>query len=94
MSTGRLRLRLKVQPKARRSAIQGVIRDAEGEVALKIAVSAAPEGGKANAAVAALLAETLGVAKSAVSVVAGATDRCGGDSRRSRGAGRAARGGD
>ncbi len=43
--------------------------------ALKLSVSAPPEDGKANAAVIALLARTLGVAKSAISVVSGATDR-------------------
>ena len=42
---------------------------------MKLAVGAPPENGKANDAVIALLAETLGVAKSAISVVSGATDR-------------------
>jgi uncharacterized protein (TIGR00251 family) len=69
-----IRLRLKVQPKARRSRVEGIGPDIEG-AALKLAVTAPPEDGKANAAVIALLAETLGVAKSAVSVVSGATDR-------------------
>ena len=45
------------------------------ERALKISVTAAPEGGKANEAVIALLAKEWGVAKSAISVVTGATDR-------------------
>ena len=73
--TDGLRLRLKVQPKARRSGIFGVLREADGSAALKVAVNAPPQDGKANVAVAALLADRLGVAKSAVSVVAGATDR-------------------
>lgn len=46
----------------------------DGE-ALKIAVTAPPDKGKANAAVVALLAKTFGVAKSSVTVVAGETDR-------------------
>jgi uncharacterized protein (TIGR00251 family) len=71
---GGLRLRLKVQPKARREGIAGLVPDPDG-MALKLAVGAPPEDGKANAAVIALLAETLGVAKSAISVVSGATDR-------------------
>jgi uncharacterized protein (TIGR00251 family) len=71
---GGIRLRLKVQPKARREAVVGWTPDPDG-VALKLAVGAPPEDGKANAAVIALLAETLGVAKSAISVVSGATDR-------------------
>jgi len=71
---GGIRLRLKVQPKARRETIAGCAPDPDG-VALKLSVGAPPEDGKANAAVIALLAEALGVAKSAISVVSGATDR-------------------
>jgi uncharacterized protein (TIGR00251 family) len=74
-----MRLRLKVQPKARREGIVGWTPDPDGPNgegwALKLSVGAPPEDGKANAAVIALLAETLGVAKSAISVVSGATDR-------------------
>ncbi len=71
---GGLRLRLKVQAKARREGIAGLTPDPDG-TALKLSVGAPPEDGKANAAVIALLAEALGVAKSAISVVSGATDR-------------------
>lgn len=75
-----IRLRVKVAPKAKRNAIGGWLDEPpEGPIgggkALKIAVTAAPEGGKANEAVIALLAKEWGVAKSAISVVAGATDR-------------------
>ena len=69
-----IRLRLKVQPKARRAGVIGWVSDPDG-VALRVAVGAPPEDGKANAAVIALLAEALGVAKAAISVVSGATDR-------------------
>ncbi len=69
-----IRLRLKVQPKARRNAIAGTAPDRDGPV-LKVAVKAPPEDGKANAAVVGLLAEVFDVAKAAVSVVSGATDR-------------------
>ena len=70
-----IRLKLKVQPKARRNALDGTMPDAEGGTVLKLAVTAPPEDGKANQAVIALLAAELGVAKAAISVVAGATDR-------------------
>lgn len=59
-------LDLKVSPKAARNAISGFM----GEV-LKVSVTAAPERGKANAAVEELLADTLGLPFSAVNVVAG-----------------------
>lgn len=42
---------------------------------MSVKVTAAPEGGKANAAVEKLLANRLGVPKSAVSVVRGQTAR-------------------
>jgi uncharacterized protein YggU (UPF0235/DUF167 family) len=45
----------------------------EHDAALRIEVTAAPEKGKANKAVAEVLAEVLGVAKSAVELVSGAT---------------------
>lgn len=63
-------LDLKVSPKASRNAISGFM----GEV-LKVSVTAAPERGKANAAVEELLADALGLPLSAVSVVAGHTAR-------------------
>lgn len=72
---GGIRLRLKVTPKARRNAIGGTQPDANGALALKVAVNAPAEDGKANAAVIALLAKEFGVAKTAISVVSGATDR-------------------
>ena len=69
-----VRLRLKVRPQARHAGIEGVVADRDGE-ALSISVTAAPEDGKANAAVIALLAKALGIAKSAVTVIQGATSR-------------------
>ena len=68
-------VRLKVMPKARREGATGLGQDADGGTYLKIAVNEAPEGGKANQAVIALLARELGVAKAAISVAAGATGR-------------------
>lgn len=70
-----LRVRVKVTPKAGRNRAGGLAPEADGGVSLKVAVTAAPEDGKANAAVIALLAREWGVAKSTISVVLGAADR-------------------
>ncbi|TWT02617.1 DUF167 domain-containing protein [Reyranella sp. CPCC 100927] len=69
-----LRLRLKVKPQARRAAIEGIVPDIEGE-ALAVAVTAAPEDGKANAALIGLLARTWKLPAASFSVVHGATAR-------------------
>ena len=70
-----VRLRLRVQPRARRNRIDGLAAEADGGVALKVAVTEAPEDGRANAAVIALLAKALDRPKSAFAVMAGAADR-------------------
>lgn len=70
-----MRVRVKVTPKAKRSQFGGLLDEPDGGKALKVSVTAAPEAGKANEAVIALLAQEWGVAKSAISVVSGATDR-------------------
>ena len=62
------RLRLRVKPGARKTAIVGVHGGA-----LKVAVAAAPEKGKANRAVVKLLAEVLDLPASAVTIAAGET---------------------
>lgn len=64
------RLDCKVSPGASRNAVTGWLGDT-----LKMSVTVAPERGKANAAVEALLAAALGLPKSAVVVVAGHTAR-------------------
>ena len=75
VSSDGVRVRMRVQPKARRNAVYGLAPEVDGGVALKVAVTAAAEDGKANAAVIALLAKAWGQPKSAFTVVAGATDR-------------------
>jgi uncharacterized protein (TIGR00251 family) len=65
-----VRLTVRVVPKASRSRILGL---ADG--ALKVAVAAAPEDGKANAALVEILAEALSVAKRDVALAAGAASR-------------------
>jgi uncharacterized protein len=60
------RLKVKVVPGASRSDVVGWLGDA-----LKVRVAAAPERGKANAAVITLLAQTLGVSERDVRLVSG-----------------------
>jgi uncharacterized protein (TIGR00251 family) len=69
-----LTLSIRVTPKASRDAIGGVMAMPEGE-ALKVAVTAPADKGKANEAVCALLAEKLGLPKTALTVMSGHTDR-------------------
>lgn len=59
-----VRIRVKAVPGARRDEIASVLGDR-----LKIRVSAPPEGGRANAAIASLLASALGVPARNVSLV-------------------------
>ncbi len=59
-----------VQPQSGRTAVVG-----RHGAALKLRVAAPPRDGRANEAACALLARTLGVAPSAVSLVSGATSR-------------------
>jgi len=70
-----VRLAVRVVPRASRNRAIGAVAEADGGVALKIQVTAAPEGGRANDAVVKLLAKALGVAKSRISVAQGAADR-------------------
>jgi len=72
---GRALLPLKVQPRAARARIDGLVDDGNGGSALKIAVTAPPEGGRANQAVIELLARTLGIAKSSIDISVGAGSR-------------------
>ena len=70
-----LRLSVRLTPKSSRDAVDGVKISADGAAHLAACVRAVPEDGKANKALAALLAKSLGLPKSKVSVVAGHTSR-------------------
>ncbi|MBK7766026.1 MAG: YggU family protein [Sulfuritalea sp.] len=63
-------LRLHIQPGAKRTEVVGL----HGE-ALKIRLAAPPVDGKANACLIAFLANRLGVAKAAISLLTGDTSR-------------------
>ena len=67
-------LAVRAQPGAKKTAIAGVY--GEGPAAqLKISVQAPPLEGRANAALVAFLAETFGLAKNAVELMAGESSR-------------------
>ena len=63
-------LRVHVQPGAGRTAVVGRHGDA-----VKVRIAAPPQGGRANEACAALLAETFGVATANVELTSGASSR-------------------
>ncbi len=66
---------LRVTPKASANRVQGIVDSGGGILRLKIQVTAAPENGKANAAVIKLLSKIWRVPKSDISIVSGQTDR-------------------
>lgn len=70
-----IELAVRLTPKAARDAVEGVKISADGKAHLAARVRAVPEDGKANKALELLVAKSLGVPKSAVSVVAGHTSR-------------------
>jgi uncharacterized protein (TIGR00251 family) len=66
-----LTVAVRVSPGAKSSRIGGTVADADGHWALKIAVTSVPEGGKANAAVIALLSKSWRVPKSSITIQSG-----------------------
>ena len=70
-----LRLAVRLTPKAASDRIVGVIEDGRGGCALKVAVTAPPVDGKANAALIRLLARHFGLKPRDLAVISGATDR-------------------
>jgi hypothetical protein len=72
---GGVRLAVRLSPKASAGRILGLIEDGAGGVALKVAVTAPPEAGKANDALLALLAKALGLKRRDLSLQLGAADR-------------------
>ena len=74
-TAGGIRLRLRVTPNAGADRIVGTETRDDGTAVLRVRVAAVPDKARANAAVIALLAETLRVPKSAVTLTAGETAR-------------------
>ena len=72
---GGVTLHVRLTPKGGRDVIEGVEALADGRNILKARVRAAPENGRANEALIALIASTLRAPKSSVSIRAGATSR-------------------
>jgi uncharacterized protein (TIGR00251 family) len=70
MAAAAITLEILVQPRASRAKI-GPMHDGR----LKISVTAPPVDGEANAAVIALLAQRLGIARGDIEVIAGASSR-------------------
>jgi uncharacterized protein (TIGR00251 family) len=68
-------LRVRVTPKASRDEILGLTAAGEGGDALQLRVRAAAEDGKANLAVARLVAKWLGVPKSGIELRSGSRSR-------------------
>lgn len=66
---------VRLTPRGGRDGLDGASSLSDGRRVLKARVKAAPEDGAANAALEALLAEALGVGRSAVSVIQGKTAR-------------------
>jgi len=68
-------LRVRLRPGASRDAVLGRGVLAGGEAVLLAAVSAPPEGGKANAALIKLLAKAWRLPKTSITIAGGATSR-------------------
>lgn len=68
-----LTVAVRVQPRARKVGILGLVERADGGRALKLGVTEPPEQGRANAAAIALLAKAWRLPKGDFAVVAGAT---------------------
>jgi uncharacterized protein len=70
-----LALRVRVTPKARHDRLDGLAALADGRLAVRATVTAAPADGAANAALLRLLAKSWRLPRSALAVTAGTTSR-------------------
>jgi uncharacterized protein len=74
-SAAGISVNLRVTPRGGRDDVDGIETLADGRSVVKIRVRAVAEGGEANRAVTAFLARALGVPKTCVRLVSGATSR-------------------
>lgn len=70
-----VRFDVRLTPSAGANGFQGLASDAAGRLHLKARVTAIPENNKANAALVALIAKSLKVAKGDVAIVSGQSSR-------------------
>ncbi|MDX1425415.1 MAG: DUF167 family protein [Kiloniellales bacterium] len=70
-----LRLAVRLQPGAAKTALGGLVTGADGREMLAARVTAPPEGGRANAALIAALAKTWRLPKGAFEIVSGRAER-------------------
>jgi uncharacterized protein (TIGR00251 family) len=70
-----LRLAVRVTPRARRSALNGIVDTGEGRVAVAVKLAAPPVDGAANEALVAFLAGTFGLPRASVRIVSGDKSR-------------------
>ena len=70
-----VRVSVRVTPRAKTNLIKGFVKTAGGKSALEVRLAAPPVDDAANKALVALLAASLGVPKSAVTIVAGEASR-------------------
>ena len=74
-STGGISVALRVTPRGGRDDIDGIETLADGRIVVKVRVRAIADGGEANRAVTALLANALDVPKAKVRILSGTTSR-------------------
>jgi uncharacterized protein (TIGR00251 family) len=66
---------LRVQPGARREELKGVVTSTDNRARLQLALTVAPEGGKANQRLLAMLAKHWKLPRSAMEIITGTTSR-------------------
>jgi len=70
-----LTVNIRLTPNARRTAICGIIKVADDQMAIKISINVVPEEGKANKALIAFLSKTWRFSKSSISLLSGTSSR-------------------